>query len=96
MNVKDIVSTARDIPGRYLIGTTARHFLGDISREEDLFYADKETDEFWVGHWVTGFGFCNVLFPKNTARQLTPAEIERYNKTYIQINSQPPHQLKVD
>jgi hypothetical protein len=83
--------------GRYLMGTKAYHQLGDISRDEpDLFCASAETEKFYIGMWVTGFGFFNVCFPKETSRELTPEEIEKYNKTYIQISSQPPIKLKVD
>ena len=82
--------------GRYLMGTKADHTLGDISRDdEDLFNAYKETDEFYVGSWVTGFGFFDVTFPKETSRELTKEEIEKYSKTYVQIGSQPPIKINL-
>jgi hypothetical protein len=80
----------------YFMGTKAYHQLGDISRDkDDLFHADGETEEFYIGMWVTGYGFFNVCFPKETSRKLTDAEIEKYNKTYIQISNQPPMKLKI-
>lgn len=83
--------------GKYMIGTLAFHKLGSISREEeDLFRAYGETDKYWVGMWVTGFGFFDVLFPKETSRELTAEEVEKYNKTYVQLASNPPQKLKVD
>lgn len=82
---------------RYLMGTTAYHKMGDVSRDKgDLFITSNETDTHWIGNWVTGFGFINVCFPKSTSRELTEEEITEYNKTYIQIASQPPYKLKVD
>ena len=76
---------------KYMIGTTAIHKLGDISREEgDLCRISKEDNENYYGSWVTGFGFFDVKFPKSTTRELTPEEVEYWNKKYIQINSQPP------
>ena len=94
------IEVAKMIPienGHYLMGTKAYHQLGDISRDEpDLFRAYDETEKFYIGMWTTGFGFFNVCFPKETSRELTPEEIEKYNKTYIQISSQPPIKLKVD
>jgi hypothetical protein len=45
--------------------------------------------------WIEGFGYFNVLFPKETSRELTKDEIEKYNNTYVQINSQPPIKLEV-
>jgi hypothetical protein len=80
---------------QYFMGTTAYHLLGEISREEeDLFYASRETDDYYIGHWITGFGFINVCFPKETSRPLTREEQEHYGKQYIQIGSSPPISLK--
>jgi hypothetical protein len=91
------VSKMVKIEPRYLMGTKAFHQLGDISREEyDLFSAIGETEKYWVGAWLTGMGFFNVLFPKETSRDLTSEEIEKYNKTYVKIGSQPALKLKVD
>jgi len=90
------VSKMAKIKPKYLMGTKAFHQLGDISRDEyDLFSATGETEKYWVGRWIFGFGFFNVLFPKETSRELTQEEIEKYNKTYVQINSQPPVKLNV-
>ena len=84
------------IEPRYLMGTKAYHQLGDISRDEyDLFLATGETQNYLVGMWVEGFGYFNVLFPKETSRELTKDEIEKYNNKYVQINSQPPIKLEV-
>ena len=81
----------------YMMATKAQHKLGDISRdEEDLCYIHEETDDCYIGSWVTGFGFVNVEFPKETTRELTQEEIEKYNKMKVRINSQPAMQLKVD
>lgn len=90
------VSRMVKIKPRYLMGTKAYHQLGDISRDEyDLFSATGETEKYWIGMWITGFGFFNVLFPKETSRELTKEEIEKYNKTYVQIGSQPPIKLNI-
>jgi len=57
------------------MGTVAHHMLGDISREKfDYFWIDSEDDESYYGAWVTGFGFINVRFPKDTTRELTEDE----------------------
>jgi hypothetical protein len=85
-----------EVEPRYMMGTNAYHQLGDISSDNfDLFVASKETTDNWIGSWVTGFGFFNVVFPKSTSRDLTPEEIEEYNKTYIRINNQPAVKLNV-
>ena len=90
------VSKMVEIEPKYLMGTKAYHQLGDISRDEyDLFSATGETEKYWVGMWTTGFGFFNVLFPKETSRELTQKEIKKYNNTYVQIGSQPPIKLDV-
>jgi hypothetical protein len=86
----------KNIDPVYLIGTKAYHQLGDISRDvEDLLLAVGETEKFWVGMWVTGFGFFNVLFPKETTRQLTAEEVQIYNNKYVWVGSNPPIKLKV-
>lgn len=55
----------KEMVSRFFMGTTAYHFLGDISRDkEDLFVAGAQTDDYFIGNWVTGFGFINVCFPK--------------------------------
>lgn len=93
------VAKRRELPiPKYMMGTKAYHQLGDISNEPnpDLFQAYAETDDYWVGAWVFGFGFINVLFPKSTSRELTPEEVEYWNKKYCQIGSQPAFKLKVD
>lgn len=85
-----------EIEPRYMMGTNAFHQLGDISSDNfDLFVASNETTDNWIGSWVTGFGFFNVVFPKSTSRDLTSEEIEKYNKTYIRINNQPAVKLNI-
>lgn len=94
--LKAEISKMTPTESKYLMGTKAYHQLGDLSREEeDLFSTTAETEKFWVGMWTTGYGFFNVLFPKETSRELTEEEVEKYNKMYIRINSQPPFKLNV-
>jgi len=78
---------------KYMMATTAIHKLGDISRDEiDICYVHNETTTHYIGSWVTGLGFVEVLFPKETTRDLTNEEIEKY----IQISDGPAIKLKVD
>jgi hypothetical protein len=94
---KGIVASMRKIDHKYMIGTTAIHLLGEISREKgDLCRLYGETDQYYVGTWVTGFGFFDVLFPKENTRELTPEEVTYWNARSVQIASQPPQKLKVD
>ena len=81
----------------YMMATKAYHKLGDLTRDEaDLCYVCEETEMNYMGSWVTGFGFINVVFPKETTRPLTNAEIDKYNRMSVQINTQPPVRLKVN
>lgn len=90
------LKSAKDIEPIDLIATTAYHQMGELTREEgDLCWAGKESENYYVGAWVTGFGFFNVMFPKETTRKLTDAEVEKYNNMYVQISSQPPIKLNV-
>jgi hypothetical protein len=94
---RNIIETGIPIKPKYMIGTEAYHLLGDISSDkEDLFYTSMEAADYWIGQWVTGFGFINVLFPKKTSRELTDEEIKYWNSRYIQIGSHPLMKMKVD
>lgn len=84
-NLKKIIGESTDIPRKILVGTKAYHQLGEISRETienakvlEYFTAIKETKHYYIGAWVEGFGFFNVVYPKNTTRELTPEELEFY------------------
>lgn len=70
----------------YMMATKAYHKLGDISRDTpDLVFVDSSDADNYIGHWVFGFGFVGVKFPKETTRNLTPEEIEKYNNSYMSI-----------
>jgi hypothetical protein len=63
--------------GRYIWATTAEHSLGDISRDEgDIAMVTHADETHHVGHWLTGFGFINVRFPKATSRELSWVELD--------------------
>lgn len=81
---------------RFMMATKAEHKLGDISRgAPDLCVIQGETENAYIGNWVTGFGFIDVRFPKETTRPLTDEEKERFGKMYIQVGSQPPRRLNI-
>lgn len=82
--------------GRYMIATTAVHKVGDISRDEpDLCYVRDEDDEAYIGHWVYGFGFGKVRFPKATTRELTAEERQFYDGKLVQLSSYEPCPLQI-
>ena len=82
---------------KHMIATTGIHMLGDISRDEgDLCRVSHESETDYYGMWITGMGYFNVRFPKKSTRELTEEEIEKYNKMYVQLASNPPMKLKVD
>jgi len=61
--------------GGIRMGTTAIHWLGDISREKPSYFIyDDEDNENYYGSWVEGYGFINVRFPKASTRDLTREE----------------------
>lgn len=96
INVKAIIAKMTKIEPHYLMGTEAYHQLGDIGRDEaDLFQAYGETEDYWIGAWITGYGFFNVCFPKETSRELTPEEIEHWVLARIKIGSQPAMKLHI-
>ena len=94
--VKSIVASAVEIETKHLMATEAYHLMGDISRTEaDLCIVAKETDEYYVGNWVTGFGFIDVLFPKETTRELTKEEVNEFEQKTIAINGTPVYDIKI-
>lgn len=71
---------------KYMMATKAQHKLGDLSRDnESLCYIQGETDTHYIGYWVNSFGFINVEFPKDTTRELTQEEIDRWDGAHIAI-----------
>lgn len=85
LKLRKIIESSTDIPRKLLVGTKAYHQLGDISRGVienvkvlEYFNAIKETEHYYIGTWVEGFGFFNVVYPKYTTRELTPEELEFY------------------
>lgn len=75
---------------RYMMATKAIHQLGDISSDEpDLCVVHGEDEENYIGNWVTGFCFANVKFPKDTTRNLTEEEKERYHGRQVVIGDGP-------
>lgn len=82
---------------KYMMATKALHQLGDISRDhEDICRIDREEHDNYIGAWVTGFGFFDVKFPKETTRELTPDEVEHYDGRHYSIGSQPSIPLRVN
>jgi hypothetical protein len=80
----------------YMIATKAIHKLGDISREEgDLCRIDREEGGNYIGSWVTGFGFFDVKFPKETTRDLTDTETAKYHGNCITVNGQKTHNINL-
>jgi len=73
---------------KYMMATKAEHLTGDISRDvPDLCRVNSETSTHYIGSWIEGYGFVNVKFPKETTRELTEEEIERYDGKTLQIGS---------
>lgn len=88
-NVLKIVKESATLDDtKLMMGTTAYHQLGDISSDVyDWFYAHSETLDYYVGQWVTGLGFVNVVYPKNTTRELTDDELKHFKTLKFSIGS---------
>lgn len=71
------------------------HLLGDISRKNPgLCSIHGEDDKDYIGNWVEGFGFINVRFPKETTRELTQEEKDKWDGVVIGINDSPRYVLR--
>lgn len=97
--VKEILKTKTEDDrdnGFHMMATKAYHQLGDISSDgPDICFIYNETKDFYIGNWIFGFGFFDVLYPKETTRTLTEEEINRYNCVRMAINGNSIGQLKV-
>lgn len=77
---------------KYRMATKAYHKLGEISSSiPDLCRVYNEDEDNFYGMWVTGLGFFNVRFPKETTRKLTEEEKEHYIGKMLSINNNLPH-----
>jgi hypothetical protein len=67
--------------GRYMMATQA--FAGENYRLElerpDICIIFEEDEENYIGNWVEGLGFVDLNFPKETTRDLTEEEKEKYH-----------------
>jgi hypothetical protein len=75
---------------KHMMATKANHKMGDLSREEpQLVIIGRENPETgeYVGNWVSGFGFFDVHFPKETTRELSRAEVLYYEGRDLRIGS---------
>lgn len=81
----------------YMMATKAFHQLGEISSDgPDLCHINSVDGDYYVGSWVTGYGFFNVRFPKETTRNLTTEEVEKYNNQTYQLSDHRPFKLLID
>ncbi len=73
---------------RYMMATKAFHQLGEISSDKpDLCLIEGEEGDSYIGRWATGFGFEDVKFPKETTRELSPAEKKHFNRRVLRRGS---------
>jgi len=81
----------------YMMATHAFHLLGDISSgEPDLCSIYGETKGYYIGSWITGYGFFNVMFPKSTTRPLNDDEVDYWSGRHVAIGSQPSYGFNID
>lgn len=70
---------------RLMMATKAHLTQAEISREDpDYCWIDGETENGdFLGSWVTGYGFIEVMFPKETTRPLTSTELDWIQSKWI-------------
>lgn len=63
-------------------GTTAIHKLGDISRKRPDYCVVglNPVGGYYIGNWITGFGFIEVKFPVETTKPLSRKEMSAFKK----------------
>lgn len=86
----------KEIPHRYMMATKAMHLLGDISCDTpQLCSIYGEDEKNFIGSWVEGFGFFDVKFSKETTRELTQEEKDKWDDVVIGINDSPRFRIHV-
>lgn len=67
----------------------AWHCRGDLHRDElawePIFVYAEDGSDYWVGHYVEGFGFIDVRFLKSDCRDMTEAELQHYENAKLEI-----------
>lgn len=80
---------------RYMMATKAIHQLGDIGRDTpDLAVVFSEDESNYIGNWVCGLGFVDVKFPKETTRELTEEEHQKWNGKFVGIAGSWSYEIK--
>lgn len=69
--------------------TLVEHGVSELS--EHVCEIWEETQDDWIGNWITGMGFVKVKFPKETTRALIPEEIEKFEKMNFRISDGPSY-----
>lgn len=70
-------------------GSPAFHMMGNIGRDildVEYIYVNTESDDYYMGSFIEGLGFINVIFRKEDVRPLTKGEIDEQNKKILTIN----------
>ncbi|MEO2202312.1 hypothetical protein ABGV42_00995 [Paenibacillus pabuli] len=78
-------------------GSDALHQLGNIGTDIDdniLVYAEDK--DYYIGKYVTGFGFFDVHFRKDDVRPLTREEVDEFNTQYLGIDGQVFNKNNID
>lgn len=93
IEMKDVLSKKLHIydlkPGFHMLAKEAWHSgRGDISRPTfDICLIYNESENYYIGEWVSGLKYKNVIFPKSSTRYLTDEEVKIYNDDYMLPNS---------
>lgn len=77
-----------DAPDLCVVNPKVKHVPGDGTSVDEIFNlpAPNVPDgDYYVGQWVSGFGFTNVHFPVETTRPLTEEEIVKFENSYYQL-----------
>lgn len=78
---------------KYMIASDAWHRTGDVSRDPAICEIYAESDNVYIGRWLVGLGYERIQFPKNTTRDLTEKEKEKYKYEWFQIVNNPPFRI---
>lgn len=81
---------------KHMMATKAYHKLRELSRDKpNLCHVYDQDEAYYYGIWVTGLGYFDIKFPKETTRDLTQEEITHYESLCLQMSGKNLGKIKI-
>jgi hypothetical protein len=87
---------------RYAMATSWAHKIHEYERRDDDTWSlaalrgvvqHPQLGRCYIGSWVQGIGFINVLFPEDAVRPCTKPELEEYTTVLVESSFAPSYRM---